>query len=196
MPDQLPKSVRILAGLLSPLFFLAGLPLVLLPIFGMVSGEVSGTQDLLLGAAAVLAGVATLKAVSLLGQAQKGEPLTKGGTAIVVLGALVSALVFLRVVTIVTGISEDARVHGMESALLDLRGPQQAHFDAHQRYSQDLSALGHQPSPYVQVVIEWADSTGWRATAGHVDSRTTCSITIRNDATVTPPRGGLECERK
>ena len=203
--DRLLTVVRLLAGLLAPVLVLAGLVLalsfvwlfvnvLLLSFGGWGTIEVAITFAMALAAAGsiragiVLLGVARGVHISVKVDLARGQRLNRSDTAVVLAGPIVAAVALLGVMNFLAGIREHGRIAGMKSDLRGLAGAEREYFDSHQRFTDDLAALDFQSGPSVQVVVQMADSIGWRATASAEDSRYTCSLSFRGGAEEASPR--------
>ncbi len=192
--DRLLTVVRLLAGLLAPVLVLAGLVLALSFVWLFVNVLLLsfggwGTIEVAITFAMALAAAGSIRAgIVLLGVARWGQRLNRSDTAVVLAGPIVAAVALLGVMNFLNRISEHGRIAGMESRLRGLAGAEREYFDSHQRFTDDLAALDFQSGPSVQVVVQMADSIGWRATASAEDSRYTCSLSFRGGAEEASPR--------
>ncbi len=93
---------------------------------------------------------------------------------------------------------EKAYLAALRSDLRNLAAAQSAYHRANGRFTDDLAALNFHPEPsWAQVVVEEADSIGWRATArDSARTRQVCSVSFRReDTAVANPQLVIRCAR-
>lgn len=188
--DRLRTVAHLLAGLLAPVLVLAGLVLALSFgwLFVMFVFGGADTIEWVITFAIALAAAGSIRAGIIVLVARRGQRLNRSDTAVVLAGPIAAAVALLFVMNVLARFGEHGRIAGMESDLRGLAGAEREYFASHQRFTDDLAALDFQSGPSVQVVVQMADSIGWRATASSENSGYTCTVSFRRGAEEASPR--------